>query len=116
MLDLASMVGPWFAANPLFEGLVEQPDELPGLLPEFAAHVGQAVRHKLGRTGPQDILALVGAGALFGLIRISSLIEAVAPAIQGRLLVFFPGRHERGTYRLLDARDGWNYRATPIPA
>lgn len=114
-LDLASLVGPWFASHPLFEGLVEQPDELPGLLPEFAAHVGKTVRDRLSALGPDEVLALFGAGALFGLTRVSSLIEAVAPAIRGRLLVLFPGRHERGTYRLLDARDGWNYRATPIP-
>jgi hypothetical protein len=115
MLDLARMVGPWFAGHPLFEGLVEQPDELPGLLPEFTAHVGEAVRQKLGEMGPQDILAIAGAGALFGLARVSALIESVAPFVPGRLLVFFPGCHEGGAYRLLDARDGWNYRATPIP-
>ena len=115
-LDLAALVAPWFAAHPLFEGLVEQPDELPGMLPEFAAHIGETVRRELGAMGPNDILALLGAGALFGLMRISTLIESVAPAIPGRLLVFFPGRYEEGSYRLLDARDGWNYRATPIPA
>ncbi len=114
-LDLANLVGPWFASHPLFEGLVEQPDELPGLLPEFAAHVRETVREKLAAIGPGDILALSGGGALFGLMRISLLIEVVAPAISGRLLVFFPGRYDRGAYRLLDARDGWNYRATPIP-
>lgn len=114
-LDLAGLVSSWFASHPLFEGLVEQPDELPGLLSEFAAHAAKTVRKKLSAIGPDEILALVGSGALFGLTRVSWLIEAVAPAIQGRLLVLFPGRYERGTYRLLDARDGWNYRATPIP-
>ena len=34
----------------------------------------------------------------------------------GRLLVFFPGEVEGNNYRLLDARDGWNYLATPITA
>ena len=33
--------------------------------------------------GPDDLLALTGAGALFGLTRVSWLIEAVAPAIRG---------------------------------
>ena len=115
-LDLAALVAPWFAAHPLFEGLVEQPDELPGMLPEFASHIEETVRRELATTGPSDLLALAGTGALFGLMRISTLIEGVAPAIPGRLLVFFPGRYEAGSYRLLDARDGWNYRATPIPA
>ena len=34
--------------------------------------------------------------------------------IKGRLVVFFPGQFERNNYRLLDARDGWNYLAVPI--
>jgi hypothetical protein len=114
-VDLAGLVAPWFAAHPLFDGLVEQPDELPGLLPDFADHVAETVRRELGAIRPNDFLALMGAGALFGLTRISALIERVAPAIPGRLLVFFPGRYEKNSYHLLDARDGWNYRATPIP-
>jgi hypothetical protein len=36
--------------------------------------------------------------------------------IRGRLLIFFPGPFDRGNYRLLDARDGWNYHAVPITA
>ena len=36
--------------------------------------------------------------------------------MKGRLLVFFPGVYEQNNYRLLDARDGWNYLAFPITA
>ena len=43
-------------------------------------------------------------------------MEAVTDCIGGRLLVFFPGEREGSNYRLLDARDGWNYLATPITA
>ena len=35
--------------------------------------------------------------------------------IKGRLLLFFPGEYDgNNCYRMLDARDGWNYLATPI--
>jgi hypothetical protein len=34
----------------------------------------------------------------------------------GRLLVFFPGSRDGNVYKLLDAREGWNYLATPITA
>ena len=105
-VDLAALVAPWFATHPLFEGLVEQPDELPGLLPGFADHIVETVRQSLAATGPSDLLALLGAGALFHLMRVSTLIEEAAPAILGRLLVFFPGRYDGNSYRLLDARDG----------
>ena len=42
------------------------------------------------------------------------LMEAVTDRVRGRLLVFFPGEREGSNYRLLDARDGWNYLAVPI--
>jgi hypothetical protein len=31
-------------------------------------------------------------------------------------MFFFPGDRDRRNYRLLKARDGWNYLATPIEA
>lgn len=116
VLDLSALVAPWFASNDLFDALTEQPDELAGLLPDFEHHVAEAVRNALNTLTDQDILVLTGAGALFGLMRVSTLTEMVVPDIKGRLLLLYPGRHENGSYRLLDARDGWSYRATPIPA
>ena len=115
-LNLAALIPPWFASHDLFDGLVEQPDELTGLLPDFEEHVVRTVTERLRSLGDNDILALAGSGSLFGLTRVSAIAEKVAPEIRGRLLLFFPGRHENGVYRLLDARDGWSYRATPIPA
>jgi hypothetical protein len=47
-------------------------------------------------------------------VKVSALVSEVNDAIAGRLLVFFPGQHEGSSYRLLDARDGWNYLAIPI--
>lgn len=113
--NLAAVVAPWFASHDLFCALSEQPDELPGLLPDFEQHVAHSVRSELQAVCDNDILALSGAGALFGLMRVSTLADMVVPHIKGRLLLLFPGRHENGSYRLLDARDGWTYRATPIP-
>ena len=53
-------------------------------------------------------------GALFGFARLSHILKMVESDIKGRLVVFFPGHLERSNYRLLDARDGWNYMAVPI--
>lgn len=114
-VDLAPIFAPWIARHELFPGLIEVPDEFPGVRPDFKRHVSEYLRAELGRIGPQDVLAITGAGAMFGLASVASLIESVAAEIRGRLLLFFPGRHDNGVYRLLDARDGWNYRATPIP-
>lgn len=114
--NLAPLVAPWFASHELFDELAVQPDELPGLLPDFEQHIAEVVQAQLQALSDNDILAVSGAGSLFGLMRVSLLADLVAPAIKGRLLLLFPGRHDGGSYRLLDARDGWSYRATPIPA
>lgn len=116
VMGLAPLVAPWLADHELFDGLVTQPDELPSILPEFEAHVVGQIRTRLDRLGPSDLLVLTGAGAMFGLLRVSHVVQEVAGSIEGRLLVLFPGRHNEGAYRLLDARDGWSYRAIPIPA
>jgi hypothetical protein len=42
------------------------------------------------------------------------MLKEVVKDIRGRLVVFFPGEYEDNNYRLLDARDGWNYLAVPI--
>ena len=116
VMGLAPLVAPWLASHELFEGLVNQPDELPSILPEFEQHVAGQIRARLDQVGQNDLLVLTGAGAMFGLLRVSRIVQDVAGSIRGRLLVLFPGYHNEGGYRLLDARDGWSYRAIPIPA
>ena len=41
-------------------------------------------------------------------------MKAIESDVRGRIAVFFPGEYEDSNYRLLDARDGWNYLAVPI--
>jgi hypothetical protein len=62
------------------------------------------------------MLAIVGAGSLFGLVSLADVLARVSHAIKGRLVVFFPGRHCEGRYRLLEARESWDYLAVPIAA
>jgi hypothetical protein len=87
-------------------------------LPAFFDHLVARVRDQLAEHPyPDGVVGLLGAGTLFGLgdaVKVSALMNAVNDAIAGRLLVFFPGDHEGNSYRLLDARDGWNYLAVPI--
>jgi hypothetical protein len=44
----------------------------------------------------------------------SQVLTLIEGDVRGRLVVFFPGQFEQNNYRLLDARDGWNYMAVPI--
>ena len=73
---------------------------------------GQNFRSPMSRAN--TVVAVLGVGSLFGFARISQVLKIVEADIRGRLVVFFPGQFERNNYRLLDARDGWNYLAVPI--
>jgi len=52
--------------------------------------------------------------AIFGFIRLSEIVNSISNKVQGRLLVLFPGEFTNNQYRLMDARDGWDYLARPI--
>lgn len=114
-IDLQPLFPAWIADHEFFEALLEQPEELRSVLPEFEDHLVKTLRDALAEISTNDVLAVTGCGSLFGLVRISSLITKVATVIKGRMLVTFPGAHNSNVYRLLDARDGWNYHAIPIP-
>lgn len=60
------------------------------------------------------VVAVHGVGTLYGFVRLSAVLDLVKTDIRGQLLVLFPGSWENNNYRLLDARDGWNYLAIPI--
>ncbi len=114
-LDLATIFPAWLASHEFFRALLDQPEEIRGLLLDFEVHIAATVKYALVNCGSNDVFALTGCGSLFGLARVSTLISRIAPSIPGRLLLTFPGRHTSGVYRLLDARDGWDYHAIPIP-
>lgn len=99
----------YFASPELLDSAV-----LSGFQDELIARI-QMVLSEV-KDPENTVLALYGVGSLFGFLRISEILPRVEGAIQGRLLVFFPGVYENYNYRLLDARDGWNYLAYPITA
>lgn len=115
-VNLSHWFGRWIAKHEFFEALVDHPREIRGLLVDAEQALIADVRSQLLACTSTDVLALDGCGSLFGIVRVSTLIGKIADAIPGRMLVAFPGKHAAGVYRLLDARDGWNYHAIPIPA
>ena len=116
LLDLTTAFPEWMANHEYREGYFEDPDDLDFIMDDFLGDLSMQVRTVLESAGEDTVVALTGIGALYGFIFVSDLIEAIDSHIQGRLAVFFPGRHERNTYRLLDAREGWDYLALPIKA
>jgi hypothetical protein len=116
--DITNTFAEWMAQQEYRDAYFEDPEALDLALPEFASWLADNVRSVLEQPNADAnaVIALVGVATLFGLTHVSALLQAVAPAIRGRLLVFFPGRHDGSNYRLLDARDGWNYLAVAITA
>jgi len=115
-VDLTDVFARWMASQEYRDSYFESPEDIELFLLEFASELASTVRASLTRGGADvdTVVAVSGVASLFGLARVSELVQAVAPDIRGRLLVFFPGERDGNNYRLLDAREGWNYLAVPI--
>jgi hypothetical protein len=81
-----------------------------------AAGVANRIRDVLSSAlvSETSVVAVVGTGSLYGFTHVSEVLKHLERDVRGRLVVFFPGTLEQNNYRLLDARDGWNYMAVPI--
>lgn len=117
-VDITDVPGAWIAQHPLRERYFAKPDLLSGgALKDFRRYLLAFIEQQATkRDDPQAVVAIIGVGALFGFVETSWLLNSVAPLIRGRLAVFFPGEFRDDNYRLLDAREGWNYLALPIIA
>jgi hypothetical protein len=116
LVDLTSSFADWLAGNEYRDAYFADPELLAGALGSYADALTERLKTALAdeSAGDNSVVAILGAGALFPMARVSELVDRVAPAIRGRLLVFFPGHLDGSNYRLLDARDGWSYLAVPI--
>ena len=83
---------------------------------DFLDHVSSAIRDVLESPEADEntVVSISGVASLFGFVRVSEIMEEIERNIRGRVVVFFPGEYENSIYRLMDARDGWNYLAVPI--
>ena len=123
LIDVTNTFPEWMASQEYRDAYFECPEDLAGYqageLTGFVADTVDKLKKRIAEEAtPETVVALLGVGALFGLARVSSLVEGIKDEVPGRLLVFFPGEYypESHTYRLLDARDGWNYLAVPLLA
>lgn len=118
LVNLTAAFAEWLAANEYRDAYFAEPELLTGALGGFADALADRLQAVLADSEADDstVVAVLGTGSLFPMARVSELLDRVSPHIRGRLLVFFPGHLEGSNYRLLDARDGWNYLAVPITA
>lgn len=117
LIDLTDAFPQWMASQDYAEAYFQNPAKLsPAMLRQFREDTLARFRKDLEQIPDSEttVVALKGVASLFGLIKVSEIVHPLAESVPGRLLVFFPGVHENNNYRLLDARDGWNYLAIPI--
>jgi hypothetical protein len=113
-LDLTDSFPNWLSSQEYAYLYFEDPEALTIALADFVTSVVSEVRRFLLESDDETVTAVLGAGALYPHCRVSEVIEAVNGSVRGRLLVFFPGAYSTNMYRLLNARDGWNYMAVAI--
>ena len=117
--DLTAAFAEWMAGIDYRDSYFEAPGDLELKLDDdFAQYAAGRVRAVLERpeADAESVTGVFGVASLFGFLRLSALMRAVEQEVKGRIAVFFPGEHEENQYRLMDARDGWNYLAVPITA
>ena len=115
--DLTDAFAQWMAHTEYRDSYFESPADLQLKLDEdFPQYVAGRVRRTLQspEAGAGSVVGVSGIASLFGFLRVSELMRAIEQDVRGRLVVFFPGEYEDSNFRLLDARDGWNYLAVPI--
>ncbi len=115
LVDCTHWFAEWMAADEYRDAYFEEPELLRMKLEgEFRPFVTGRLTEALESADDNTVVALLGVASLYGFLRVSELIRSVEQSIKGRLLVFFPGTKNDNNYRLLDARDGWNYLAQGI--
>ena len=115
LVDCTRWFSEWMAADEYRDAYFEDPSLLGMKLEaEFRREVSRHLAVDLDAADEHTVVALVGVAALYGFVRVSEVIREVEQSIRGRLVVFFPGTKTENNYRLLDARDGWNYLANGI--
>ena len=115
--DFTNVFARWMAATEYREEYFRSPPDLKiKLETDFVQYAADQLREALTdpRADENAVVAACGVASLYGFSRVSVLLKEVENDIKGRLAVFFPGEYENQNYRLLDARDGWNYLAVPI--
>lgn len=123
LIDVTNAFPEWMAAQEYRDAYFESPEDLAGYesgeVTEFVQALVAQLKQRISvEAGHNSVVGLLGVGSLFGLCRVSTVVEGIKEMVPGRLLVFFPGEYhpENHAYRLLDARDGWNYLAVPLLA
>jgi len=115
LVDVTKWFAEWMAADEYRDAYFQTPELLDMKLDEeFPRFVADRLQKILEEADENTVVALSGTASLYGFLRVSQLLQKVDVSVRGRLVIFFPGTKSDNNYRLLDARDGWNYLAQAI--
>ncbi|MBW7942163.1 MAG: DUF1788 domain-containing protein [Candidatus Kuenenia stuttgartiensis] len=107
----------WMANHEYREDYFSHPEYIVDQLEaEFIPFAIQYVKGELSKIKQDEntVIAIKDVSSIFGFARLSEILRNCDKDFRGRLLIFFPGEFANNHYRLLDARDGWDYLARPI--
>lgn len=115
--DFTGFFARWMTNMNYRDSYFEEPKDLAlKLQNEFTRYAASELRMALisSEVTEETVVGVHGIASLFGFTKVSLVVKEIEQDIKGRLVVFFPGEYENNNYRLLNARDGWNYLAIPI--
>jgi hypothetical protein len=120
-MDLTDAFPRWLGGHEYRDSYFEDPGlflrDQRGDITDFHESIVKDIRREAAAHAAKDsVFAIFGVGSLFGFTHVSRLVEDTKRAVPGRYIAFFPGDCHDNNYRLLDARDGWNYLAMAITA
>lgn len=107
----------WMANHEYKESYFQKPKLIVDQLEaSFIPYAIQFLKNEMNKIEQDEdtLIALKDVSSIFGFARLSEILKSCDKDFKGRLLIFFPGEFEQNHYRLLDARDGWDYLARPI--
>lgn len=117
LFDFTGTFARWMSTMDYREAYFEEPSDLPlKLQSDFVQFAAAELRSVLTADDvtADTVVGVYGIASLFGFTKVSLVLKEIEHDIRGRLVMFFPGEFDNNNYRLLDARDGWNYLAVPI--
>jgi hypothetical protein len=116
LISLQTMFSDWLSKHDYRDSFFEDPEYLSDALQDdFNVYIKETIINALNSKNSENTLVVLkDVSAIFGFIKLSEVINAISNKIQGRLMVLFPGEFINNQYRLMDARDGWDYLARPI--
>ncbi len=117
MISFKSCFPSWMANHDYRDEYFQTPEYLVDQLEaEFIPYAIDFLKKQLQeiKSDQNTLIAIKDVASLFGFGRLSEILKSCDNDFKGRLMIFFPGEFEHNQYRLLDARDGWDYLARPI--